>query len=254
MRTTAVVIAAFALGACAHRAGHDDVSRARVALAEELLRKGEWRQTVEVLGKVHSEREPTARTLTARGTALRELKAYDEAERDLLRAIRLSGRHAPAHAALAVLYDLRGRYGPADEHHGRAIDLDDQNAQYWNDWGFSFHLRRADDKAIEAFRMALELDPGLRRARNNLGFSYARVGDFTRAAQQFALGGSPAEAKNNLGFAYEAAGRLTQARDAYREAMWLDPTLRQARGNFAGVVARLEGRAPSGAGAGGKAP
>jgi len=68
--------------------------------------------------------------------------------------------------------------------------------------------------------------------RTNLGFACAAVGDLRRAAREFQMGGTEAEAKNNLGFAYERRGDMANAYDLYVEAVRLDPKGEHARSNL----------------------
>ena len=68
--------------------------------------------------------------------------------------------------------------------------------------------------------------------RTNLGFACAAVGDLRRAAREFQMGGTEAEAKNNLGFAYERRGDMANAYDLYVEALRLDPKGERARSNL----------------------
>jgi Flp pilus assembly protein TadD len=111
------------------------------------------------------------------------------------------------------------------------------------EWAYSHYqvgvTRHSPEQAALAYREALRLDPTSARTRNNLGFAYARAGDFVRSSEQFPLAGTPAEAKNNLGYAYESTGNLAQAYEAYAEALRLDPALARARKNLAEVSRRL---------------
>ena len=100
-------------------------------------------------------------------------------------------------------------------------------------------MRRKTKEALEVLRRAARLDPTNPRLRTNLGFAYAAAGDLPRAAREFAIGASAAEAKNNLGFAYEARGDLTNAYDLYRQALRLDPANQRARGNLDHVARKL---------------
>jgi len=58
------------------------------------------------------------------------------------------------------------------------------------------------------------------------------MGDLRRAAREFQMGGTEAEAKNNLGFAYERRGDMANAFELYVEALRLDPTVARARSNL----------------------
>jgi Flp pilus assembly protein TadD len=70
------------------------------------------------------------------------------------------------------------------------------------------------------------------RVRTNLGFACAAMGDLRRAAREFQMGGTEADAKNNLGFAYERRGDMANAFDLYVEAVRLDPKAERARSNL----------------------
>ena len=80
-----------------------------------------------------------------------------------------------------------------------------------------------------------------RRVRTNLGFAFAATGDLRRAAHEFEMGGTAAEAKNNLGFAYERRGDLRHAYDLYLEATTLDPKSTHARSNLVHAAQVLGG-------------
>jgi Flp pilus assembly protein TadD len=244
MPRLAALAAALLMGACSTIQPLTAMGRVRLALARDLAVRGEHGQAVALVQQIHEDGTRTPETLTLRGKMLRERGIYDEAEADLREALKLDSGHAPAHDALAVLYDLQDRPALAKTHHLRAIELDERNATFRNNWGYALLRRGKVAEAIEALREAVRLAPDSPRCRNNLGFAHARGGDFARATQQFELAGSPAEAHNNLGVAYEAAGNLPQAFEAYLEAVRLDPALNEARANLLHVARALERAIP----------
>jgi Flp pilus assembly protein TadD len=217
----------------------------QLALTRQLAEQRDWTGVQGAVQRIHEQGGRSAETLTLRGIAYREQQDLDDAEQDLRAAVKLDGSYAPAHAALAVVLDLRGKGAAAEEHHRRAIELAPENPHYLNDWGFSLLMRNKTEEAIATLRSAVDLAPLEPRIRNNLGFAFARAGDFVRAEQQFKLGGSRAEALNNLGFGYETSGNLAQAFDAYREAARLDPSLARARGNLTYVARKLDRAVPA---------
>jgi Flp pilus assembly protein TadD len=103
---------------------------------------------------------------------------------------------------------------------------------YLNNLGFSLFLRQRFKEAITAYESAARLAPMSQRVRTNLGFACAAMGDLRRAAREFQMGGTEAEAKNNLGFAYERRGDMANAYDLYVEAVRLDPKAARARSNL----------------------
>lgn len=232
-----------AFAACAHRAA-PNVNGAQRALARELVSRGDWARAFSVADALcrASPRDPEGFLL--RGVVYRERNLPVEAEGDLKEAIRLDDRSARAHSALAILFDAQRRADEAVEHHRRAADLEPTSAQYLNNLGFSLFVHGRAREAIEFLQRAVRSAPADARIRNNLGFTYAAMGDMTRAAEQFAYGGTPAEAKTNLGWAYERRGALAQAFELYVDALRMDPGAGPARKNLARVARDLGREAP----------
>jgi Flp pilus assembly protein TadD len=180
-----------------------------------------------------------AEVLTLRGIIYREQKLPREAEADFREALKIAPKDPLAHSVLGVLLDREGRGAEALEHHRRAAELDPRNAGYLNNLGFSLLAHGSAREAVPVLHEALRLSPADGRIRNNLGFAYARTGDFRSAAEQFAMGGSPAEAKNNLAYSYQLAENLPQAVELYQEALKLEPGLASARANLTEASHRL---------------
>ena len=166
-----------------------------------------------------------------RGTIYRERGMFPESEADLAR--RSSSTASPeAHAALGILYDVTFRPALGEPQHRAAVKLAPDTPSYHNNLGFSLFLRGKYKEAIAQYEKAAGLDPTRRRVRTNMGFAFAATGDLRRAAHEFEMGGTPADAKNNLGFAYERRGDLARAYDLYLEATKLDPKSTHARSNL----------------------
>lgn len=235
---SACPILALLAAACAH-GRPDPVSEARRALARQLVDRGDPRAALPMADALCREHPGDAGALALRGVVYRDLGLSDEAERDLRAALAHDGRLAEAHSAIAVLYDRQHRPEDAAAHHARAVELDPDEPRYLNNLGFSLFARGRSRDAIAVYERALRLAPADARVRNNLGFAYAVVGDFTRAAQSFAMAGSPAQASNNLGLSYELKGLLAQAFERYAEAVRVDPALAAARSNLAAVAEAL---------------
>ena len=236
-----------ALG-CGHGANNATDEAAYVArkrLARELISRGEWANAFAHAEELRRQRPDDAEVLTLRGIILRERKLLDDAEADLRAAIAAEPGRAEAHAALAVLLDSSARGAEAEPHHRRATALDQTNASYLNNLGFSLLVRRKTKEALAVLQKSARLDPTNPRLRTNLGFAYAAAGDMPRAAREFAIGTKPADAKNNLGFAYESRGDLQNAYQLYSEALELDPASRRARSNLDHVATRLGRPVPS---------
>jgi len=209
----------------------DSSYAARNGLARELVSRGDWARAFLMLEELHRERPKDADVLTLRGIVYRERGLFDDAESDLKAALKLTPGSGDAHAALGILYDVQLR-PEAEAEHREAVKLSPNNAAYLNNLGFSLYLRHRFKEAIKSYEAAARLAPLSRRVRTNLGFACAAVGDLRRAAREFQMGGSEAEAKNNLGFAYERRGDMANAFDLYLEALRLDPKALRARSNL----------------------
>jgi Flp pilus assembly protein TadD len=204
---------------------------ARNKLAHELVSRGDWPRAFAMLDELHREAPEDADVLTLRGIVYRERGLFGDAEADLKDAIKLTPESADAHAALGIVYDIQMR-PEAEAEHREAVRLAPKNPAYLNNLGFSLYLRQHFKEALSMYESAARLAPLSRRVRTNLGFACAAMGDLRRAAREFQMGGSEAEAKNNLGFAYERRGDMANAYELYVEALRLDPKVERARSNL----------------------
>jgi len=230
-----VVAAAWGAGCAdtkgAQRPGSEAGYAARDKIAHELVSRGDWARAFAMLDELHREKPDDADVLTLRGIVFRERGLFNDAESDLKAALKLTPDSADTHAALGILYDVQLR-GEAEAEHRAAVKLAPNNPAYLNNLGFSLFLRQHFKEAIAVYESAARLAPLSRRVRTNLGFACAAVGDLRRAAREFQMGGTEAEAKNNLGFAYERRGDMANAYDLYIEALRLDPKADRARSNL----------------------
>lgn len=236
-RMTLVVPLVLAVAAGAGCAGTKPAQRsdaawaARNTIARELVSRGDWARAFMMLDDLHREQPDDAEILTLRGIVYRERGLFADAEADLKAALKLTPGSADAHAALGILYDVQVR-SEAEAEHREAVRLAPNNPAYLNNLGFSLYLRQHFKEAIKVYESAARLAPLSRRVRTNLGFACAAIGDLRRAAREFEMGGTEAEAKNNLGFAYERRGDMANAYDLYVEAVRLDPKAERARSNL----------------------
>ena len=239
----AIVVGMSTIAGCAHRQKTPgaDTFEARRQLAHELVMRGDWQPAFAYVDQLHREQPDDARVLVLRATIYRERDLLGEAAVDLNEAIRLDPGLAAARAALGILCDMQRRPVDAEEQHRQAVKIEPKNPVYLNNLGFSLFLHGKIKEAISFYEQAARLSPTAKRTRTNLGFAYAARGDLHRAAREFEMGGTPAEAKINLGFAYERRGDMTNAFDLYVEAARLDPKSQRARMNLA-HAAEVTGR------------
>ena len=231
---------ALLLAGCAgaQRPEVDRARQVRLGIAEGLADRGEWAAAFEAADALTREEPSSLPARLLRGRALRHRGMSAEAEADLRRALELDPRSAAAHAELGILCELGGRPEGALSHHRDAHRLAPGDPRYLNNLAFALVIRGKAREAVPLLEEALRVEPASPRLRNNLGFAHAATGDFTRAAQQFQLGGTAAEAKNNLGLAYELNGHPVQAFDLYLEAWKLERAPR-TRNNLVHVAQKL---------------
>jgi Flp pilus assembly protein TadD len=257
-RSGVAVLAALLVGGCAgaSRRGDDVVRGVRLGIVEGMADRGEWALALKAADALTREEPDGTRARLLRARALRHQGMMAEAEADLRRVLRLEPGNAAAHAELGVVCELGGRPEEALSHHREALRLAPGDPRYLNNVGFALMLRGRGREAVPLLEEALRIEPGSARLRNNLGFAYAASGELARAARQFELGGTPADAKNNLALAYELNGNLVQAYELYLEAWRLEPAPR-IRDNLLHVARKLgrsvpaEVAAPEDAGKGG---
>lgn len=120
------------------------------------------------------------------------------------------------------------------------------DAERWYELGLELELSDPRE-ARDAYRRALERDPGHADARANLAYLLHEEGRPEAAAEHYrlALAADPrhATAAFNLGVALEEAGRLREAAGAYERALEIDPEFADAHYNLAGLLERLGDRA-----------
>jgi Flp pilus assembly protein TadD len=219
-------------GGCGHSGGAQQPSpaayNARVRLAKELVSRGDWARAFGMLDELHRDRPDDAEVLILRGIVYRERGLFADGEADLKAALKVVPESGDAHAALGILYDVQMN-PEAEKEHREAVRLAPKNPAFLNNLGFSLFLRQHFKEAVGVYESAARLAPLSPRVRTNLGFACAAMGDLRRAAREFQMGGTEAEAKNNLGFAYERRGDMANAFELYVEALRLDPKAERAR-------------------------
>lgn len=242
----ALALAALLAGCAGARRSGDATYGLRLAVAEQLAARGDWAGTYRAADALAREMPSDGRARLLRARALRQTGAVDEAEAGLQALLRDQPRNAAAHAELAILCEHARRPEEALAHHREALRLEPGSARYLNNLAFALQLRGRSREAVPLLEQALRADPTDPRLRNNMGFALAATGDFARAARQFELAGTRAQARNNLGVAYERAGDLLNAYDQYLEAVQLDASLDTARLNLEHVARELKRALPVG--------
>ncbi len=129
-------------------------------------------------------------------------------------------------------------------HYQKALELDPNFAQAYNNLGLVLAGRGQLGEAIAQYQKALEIQPDYAGAHNNLGVALAIRGQFDEAMPHFrkALEISPdlADAHNNLGIALASRGQIDEAMVHYRKALEAEPDYAKARNNLDLAQSRRE--------------
>ncbi len=166
----------------------------------------------------------------------REAEAIAQYER----ARQLDPKRTHLARKLAVLYDRQGDATHAGKEYHEALRLSPHDADLFNDVGY-FHYQSGNlPEAENWLRGALKEKPAHERAAVNLGIVLGKQGRFDESLKSFSLVLAPAQARCNVGMLMALAGRTDEARSAIRQALQLEPGLRQAQV----LLARLEKPTP----------
>jgi Flp pilus assembly protein TadD len=99
-----------------------------------------------------------------------------------------------------------------------------------NDYGYFCHLQGNAKKAEEHLRLAVQLDPEMLAAHNNLGLVLAGEDRVSEAETHFRLARCDrAQTLNNLALARFLSSDIEEASSMYRQALQVDPTQQQAQ-------------------------
>lgn len=139
------------------------------------------------------------------------------------------GKRAEAHHRLAVLHDKGGKFQSSEEHYEEALKLDSKNSELLCDRGYSCMLQGRMEEAEKNLEAAIQRDPEILRAHNNLGLLLARQGKIDRALVEFAAAGcSHAEARTNVAYAMTVDGKVAEAELQLQLARQADASLAAA--------------------------
>ncbi|NPV52755.1 MAG: tetratricopeptide repeat protein [Firmicutes bacterium] len=126
---------------------------------------------------------------------------------------------------IQVVRDVKVNIGVKDDIF-KVKEIDEMRAKFKE--GLSLMEKRHYEKAVEAFKRVIELEPAHTLARNNLGLAYMELGRFEDAEKQFktVITAEPqnATAYNNLGFLYADSGKdVDGAINLLERAISLEP-------------------------------
>ncbi|MBI5761706.1 MAG: HEAT repeat domain-containing protein [Planctomycetales bacterium] len=149
--------------------------------------------------------------------------------RELYEDILKRNKHVvEAHQRVAIIAARAGDFATADKHFQLARQLQPKNATLLSDIAYAQCAAGELERAEQTARAALAVEPGHKRAQNNLAIILGRQGRFDESFLAFRKASSEAEAHANVAALFSQAGSLDKARQHYRESLALDDTNHKA--------------------------
>lgn len=183
------------------------------------------------------------------GTMAAELGDHAEAAKLLAPLVARRPDHVDAHYNLGNAQFALGHVDLAIESYRRAIELEPGLAEPYNNLGIALASLGRLSEAIEAYQHAIQAQPAHAGAHNNLGIALYQTGLLEPAAlaclRAIELNESVPEAHNSLGNILKDMGRLDQATACYQKAIELNPTYAEAYNNLAVIMAERRNLDPA---------
>lgn len=216
-----------------------------MAVARLATDQGDLKLAFDALRKHIYKTEPTAEVLLNIGRFGRQLGEHAVAEQALLDAAQLDPTSSDTQTELARVLLEVGELEEARLHARQAIRLNADDSQAWNVAGRVAMKQSEWARAEGAFRRALELDPMSSMIHNNMGLLYVYTArapdaiDSLETAVELFGENVPYFVYNNLGLAHEMAGNYEEARDAFSEAVAVNPTYARGSVNLKRVMSTI---------------
>ena len=204
--------------------------------------KDGWQNVVEGLRKTVAEIQSQARPsphvtqeeieilaylALQRGNFLQMLRQIDRAIEAYSRAIELNPNYTDAYNNRGVSYSDKEEFGLAIKDFNTAIELCANNTVFYSNRGATYSDMKNYDRAIEDHNKAIELEPDFAVAYYNRGEAYSNKGEVDHAIEDYnkaiELDPDYIEAYGNRGVAYHNKGEVDCAIENYNKAIELEP-------------------------------
>lgn len=131
--------------------------------------------------------ESSDTTVDTASSSIVSLPKLTEVENLFLQAVRLTPTEVDPEVqeALGVLFNLSSEYDKAAECFQAALSVNPKSAKMWNRLGASLANGNRSVEAVEAYKNALEIEPGYIRARYNVGIICINLKSYNEAVEHF---------------------------------------------------------------------
>jgi len=171
----------------------------------------------------------SASTYVAHAELLERRGELERAAAQYHQALELAPDMLTARNRLGVVLNKLGRHGEASAEFRHALVKHGDQAQLYNNLGFSLYLEKSYEDAEAALARAVELQPTFRRARMNHALVLARLGRYDEGLAEFCEAGSKSDAYYNIAVLQAEDGHYVAAASALEQALQIDPGLDVAR-------------------------
>lgn len=169
------------------------------------------------------------------GEAFYEFKQYDDAIRYYSKAILLDQNNAEAYNNLGVISYKKGEYDNAIEYYNKAVSINSNSSEGFVNLGLGYAQKGKFNKALENYNKALKINPKCEDAYLGCGIVYAKKGELNAAIKCFSkvleLSPKNAKAYNNRGTAYDEKGDFNKALSDLNKALKLNQNFADAYSN-----------------------
>ncbi len=183
--------------------------------------------------------------LVAAAEVSEKIGQIEQARHQYQDALAMSPNHAGALLAAAHMEDRQGNLRIAEQLYRRLVDVNPKAPTAFNDLGLCLARQGRLDESAEAIHLAVALQPGKQRYRNNLATVFVEMYRDQEALQQLTAVHGPAIAHVNLGHLLARRGRTQDATAYFATVRRADPGLTQAQFPVATLAAVQPGNAPA---------
>lgn len=121
----------------------------------------------------------TAKSHYDAGYKLIDEKKLDEAEKEMLEAIKIEPDFADAHQELGYIYSQKGVLDKATVECRKSVELDPKDPMAWRTLGSVYFARGLRILSIKAMEKAIEIAPNFADAYYDLAYIYYHIGEET---------------------------------------------------------------------------
>ena len=204
----------------------------QLAQAKQLYQAGKYEDAIGVYDTLIRNNPADGNLHFLKGAAKQKIHKNQEALMEYQRAVELNPNLNQAWQQIGSLFMNRMDYKGAEDAFRRAVQIQPDSAAGWEGLAQTYLVSQESEKAESAYTKLLEIEPGNVPAIYNLGQLQWGRKDVAAAKDSFqrvlAINPNYAEAHNNLGSIYLSEGQIAQSIRENEKAVELKPGLASA--------------------------